>query len=547
MAAPQQFEDLDGAEVDLVVIGGGVTGAGVAFDAALRGANVVLCEQRDFASGTSSRSSKLIHGGLRYLEQGEFGLIYEAVNERRRLRRLARHLVRPLRFYFPRYEGQSPGPGLMRIGLLIYEAMVGFRVDGLHRKLSPERTLAEQPALRAEGLEGCLSYFDAKAADARLVWETVLGARQAGAGVFNYCEVEAADPVSDGWEVQIRHRVRDEVLRLRSRAVVACVGPWANEALRRFFPERGDVVRPTKGVHLVFETERLPVRDAVTLQHPDDGRVLFAINGRGYVYAGTTDTDYEGPLDEPGVTADDVAYVLRALNAYFPDAELGPGDVTGTWSGLRPLINEEGKLESQVSREHEIKRLEPGFFSVEGGKLTTYRAMAEEAVDLALSWLDDEGRGRDWEPCLTRREPLPGGRGITSEEDLERLRSRVSQWDGLSSAEAEHLVSLFGSRVLEVLPMLDAEPERAIPDLPYRWGELQFVIEHESVEQVEDLMLRRTEIYYQDPASGLSICDEVAARIGRARGRSEAWVRDSAEAYRRRVAEGVAFRNHAPA
>lgn len=543
MPVPGAFAEVDGAEVDLVVVGGGINGAGVAFDAALRGLDTVLFEQGDFGYGTSSRSSKLIHGGLRYLEQLEFRLIYEAVNERRRLRRLARHLVRPLGFHFPRYTGQRPGPQLLRVGLLVYEALVGFRVDGRHRGLGPAQMLAEVPILRREGLRGGVHYYDAKANDARVVWELILGAAQAGAGTFNGVEVVGAERHGDRWHVRVRERETGAEATLRASAVVAAVGAWGDQLAERILGRPVRRIRPTKGIHLVLPTEKLPIRDAVAMTHPRDKRVFFVIPGRGYVYTGTTDTDYEGDLAEPGVTRADVDYLLEALDFHFPAGKFSADDVRATWSGLRPLVAEEGVSASSVSREHEIPEIEPGFFSIEGGKLTTYRVVAEEAVDSVLPHVRRGRPDARFEDCGTRTEPLPGGRGILSEADLDEWTTRLgAALEPLElAASARHLAESYGSRSLELLPWVEAEPTPVLPGLPQSWGELQFIIEQESVQSVEDVLLRRTEIYYQAADNGLGLADEVARRLARQQGRDEAWQTAAVEAWRSRVAAGRAF------
>lgn len=542
VAAPQNWSELNGSDVDLLVIGGGINGAGIAFDAALRGADVLLCERRDWASGTSSRSSKLIHGGLRYLEQLEFKLVFESVNERMGLRRLARHLVRPLGFHFPRYEGQHPGVGTVALGLFVYEGLTGWRVDGRYRRLSPPATLSEVPVLRRQGLKGAVHYYDAKAADARLVWELAIAAREAGAGAFAGVDAIAAERRGDRWHVTLREVESGATVTVRASAVIAAVGAWAGVDIARLLGRPGPKIRPTKGIHLVVPTAKLPIGDAVAMTHPRDNRVQFAIPGRGYVYAGTTDTDFEGSLDEPGVTAADVDYMLETLDFHFPEARIGADDVTATWSGLRPLIYEEGKSASEVSREHAIPEIEPGFFSVEGGKLTTYRVVAAQAVDLVSPHMRRGRPGLDLEACRTRREPLPGGRGIRSEADLDEWTARTGEMLGLDAARARHLVETYGSRVQAVLPWVEREPAPLGEQLPQTWGELQYVIEHEDVRDLEDIFLRRTEVYYQAADNGSSLADEVARRLAARRGRDDAWRAETVASWKRRIDEGLAFR-----
>ena len=542
MAAPQEWSELNGAEVDLLVIGGGINGAGIAFDAALRGADVLICERRDWAAGTSSRSSKLIHGGLRYLEQLEFKLVFESVNERMGLRRLARHLVRPLGFHFPRYQGQHPGVGTVSLGLFVYEALTGFRVDGRYRRLAPAATLNEVPILRTDGLKGAVHYYDAKSADARLVWELVVAAREAGSGAFAGVEAIGAERHGDRWHVTLRDVQLGTTVVVRASAVVAAVGAWAGVDIARLLGRPGPKIRPTKGIHLVVPADKLPIVDAVAMTHPRDNRVQFAIPGRGYVYAGTTDTDFEGSLEEPGVTAADVEYMLETLDFHFPKSRFSAADVYATWSGLRPLIYEEGKSASEVSREHAIPEIEPGFFSVEGGKLTTYRVVAAQAVDLVVPHMRRARASLDIEDCRTRHEPLPGSRGIHSEADLDDWTTRTRDYLDIDAGRARHLTETYGSRVQNVLSYVEREPLPLAEALPQTWGELQYVIEQEDVRNLDDVFLRRTEVYYQALDNGASLADEVARRLAATRGLDEAWRVEAVAAWQRRITEGLAFR-----
>lgn len=545
MVAPQTWFELNDAEVDLLVLGGGINGAGIAFDAALRGADVLLVERRDWAAGTSSRSSKLIHGGLRYLEQLQFKLVFESVNERMNLRRLARHLVRPLGFHFPRYAGQRPGVGTVALGLFVYEGLTGFRVDGRFRKLGPEATLREVPALRRDGLRGAVHYYDAKAADARLVWELVVAARDAGAGAFVGVEAIGAERRGERWHVTLRDVESGATVVVRASAVVAAVGAWAAVDIARMLGRPGPRLRPTKGIHLVVPAEKLPIRDAVAMTHPRDRRVQFAIPGRGYVYTGTTDTDFAGSLDEPGVTAADVDYMLESMDFHFPGSQLTANDVYASWSGLRPLVYEDGKSASEVSREHAIPEIEPGFFSVEGGKLTTYRVVAAQAVDRAVPHMTRNRPDLRLASCATRHEPLPGGRGIHSEDDLDQWTTRTREYLATDDHRARHLIETFGSRVQAVLPYIEREPSPIAPHLPQTWGELQYVIEHEDVRALDDLFLRRTEVYYQDPENGAGVAAEAARRIAHRLGRDEDWQAEAIAAWHRRIADGLAFRGPA--
>jgi glycerol-3-phosphate dehydrogenase len=311
---------------DLLVIGGGITGAGIARDAALRGMKVALFEKGDYASGTSSKSSKLIHGGLRYLEHGEIGLVFESVSERRVQTRLAPHLVRPLPFLIPIYKGVRPGLEIMNVGLWIYDSLALFRAPRLHKTFrGAKAALAIEPHLRPDGLRGALEYYDCATDDARLVLENALDAKALGADLHTYTEVTAFERAANGriTGVRVRDRLHDRTSQVSGRAVVLAAGAWTDDMIRRFeIPMDRPLLRRTKGVHIVVPRERLPLQRAITLISPVDGRVMFAIPWRGRSVLGTTDTDFTGSADEVAADADDVRYLCESGNGYFPGANL---------------------------------------------------------------------------------------------------------------------------------------------------------------------------------------------------------------------------------
>src|SRR4051812_3614247 len=327
---------------DLVVIGGGITGTGIARDAALRGLKVALFEKGDYASGTSSKSSKLVHGGLRYLEHGEIGLVFESVSERRGQTRVAPHLVRPLPFLIPIYKGAKPGLEVMNFGLWIYDSLALFRAPKLHKTFRGTRAALEvEPQLRAEGLRGALEYYDCATDDARLVLENALDAQALGAHCHTYTEVTRFERAEGGriTGVAVRDRLTGEVRSVTARAVVLAAGAWTDEMINRFeIPIGRPLLRRTKGVHVVVPRERLPLSRAITLVSPVDHRVMFAIPWRERTVLGTTDTDFTGTADEVAADRNDVQYLCDSANGVFPDARLEPADVIATWAGLRPLI-----------------------------------------------------------------------------------------------------------------------------------------------------------------------------------------------------------------
>jgi glycerol-3-phosphate dehydrogenase len=384
---------------DLLVIGGGIVGAGVARDAASRGLRTLLVERADFASGTSSRSSRLLHGGLRYLAQGRLGLVRQASVEKMRLCRIAPHLCQPLPFLFPVWRGTGWSRWMLSLGVRLYDLLSSGNL-GRSSTLGAEATLRLVPGLRREGLKGATRHYDAFTQDARLVIDTLRSAEEAGATLRNYAPFVSASPSGEGWTCAVRDEITGETAEVRARAVVNAAGAWASR-----FPQSGLRLRLTKGVHLVIDRRRLPVDEAIIL--PEGKRILFVIPWGERVILGTTDTDYDGDPAAVRTDPSDVGYILDVVNGAFPDIQLGPGDVISTWAGVRPLIasrRQEAGAPSDISRKHVIRMPEPGWFDVAGGKLTTYRLMAEQAVGKVGKYL-----GRRLPRSRTVEQPLARG------------------------------------------------------------------------------------------------------------------------------------------
>src|SRR5258706_10447789 len=362
----------------------------------MRGLKVGLFEKSDWASGTSSKSSKMIHGGLRYLEQGEIGLVFESVSERRIQQKVAPHLVRPLPFLIPIYKGVPPGFEVMNVGLWIYDSLALFRAPRMHKAFrGTKAALALEPQLRPEGLRGVLEYYDCATDDARLVLENAIDAAALGADCHTYTEVIHFERRDDAriTGVTVRDRLTGKTWMVASRAVLLAAGAWTDEMIRRFeIPMDRPLLRRTKGVHIVLPRERLPLARAITLISPVDNRVMFAIPWRERTVLGTTDTDFTGSADEVAADSEDVKYLCESGNGYFPGANLTPTDVIATWAGLRPLIAAPPNVdESEISREHEVFSRNDGLVIIAGGKLTTYRRMAREAVNKTIGLLHELG------------------------------------------------------------------------------------------------------------------------------------------------------------
>ncbi|MET0153335.1 MAG: glycerol-3-phosphate dehydrogenase/oxidase [Candidatus Binatia bacterium] len=476
-----------GAETfDVLVIGGGINGTGIAREAALRGLRTVLVEKGDFANGTSSRSSKLIHGGFRYLETGDFALVFEASRERDLLRRrLAPHLVTPLRFFFPVYRGNPMALWKLRVGLALYDVLAAFRNIERHRGVGRGKRADVEPQLRDEGFLGGALYYDCFTDDARLVLENALGAEEAGAICLNYAAVEALDKDAAGLLDGARVRDLDGetgVVHVRTRSVVNAAGPWLDQVRMLDDGDARPVLRPTKGVHLVVPRHRIGNRNAIVLRAVRDGRILFVIPWDDHTIVGTTDTDYSGPPDAVRAEAEDVDYLLESLNFYFPAARLTERDVVSTFAGLRPLVaGTRPEAPSEISREDELFESSSGLISLGGGKLTTYRRVAIKVIDRVARQLRERFGMRIRARSGTESLPLPGGRepGEPASDGLQHLRRR------------------YGSRSPELLDLAAQMPssnEALDPGRPEIRAEASFAAVAEMARRVEDVLRRRTDV-----------------------------------------------------
>ncbi len=536
---------------DLLVIGGGITGAGVARDAARRGLRVALLERADLASGTSSRSSKLVHGGLRYLEQYEFGLVFESVSERRVLMDIAPHLVKPLAFVFPVYESFGRA-ALIDIGLWLYDGLSLFRSPKIHKRLGKKATAKVEPCLTTVELKSAELYYDCATDDARLTLETALDAMRQGAQVVTWCPVVGFlhDERGRAMGVTVHDQLSDERFDVRAGAIVNATGPWI-DGLRGLAGDTAGrpLLRPTKGVHIVVDHAKLPVEHAVVLIHPDDERVLFAIPWGERTYIGTTDTDWDG--DPALVCADlsDVDYLIHASAHFFPDNPLHYEDVTATWAGLRPLINQEGVHESQISREHQVDVEPDGIVTVAGGKLTTYRRMAAEVVDKSLDVL--RMSGWEFEPprhADTAKEPLPGAVGWPKDDDDSQLVDDIVTASGghLEHDTARYLAGSHGMLGLDVAVLAAARPElaaRLVPGRPEVMACVEWAVTRELAATVDDVLQRRLPLFFKDTDQGLGCAEAVATHMAGLLGWEPARRQAELERYRHEVAVSRAWRD----
>jgi len=498
--------------VDVLIIGGGITGAGIARDAALRGFRTALVDKADFGAGTSSHSSRLIHGGIRYLEQRAFHLVFEASRERRVLLKIAPHLVRPLAFLFPVYRGGRLPAWKLRAGMWLYDVLSVFRNVRWHRWLRAKKVRRVEPGLRDRGLIGAALYYDAQTDDARLVIATVRSAVRAGALAANYVETTALlKPDGRVRGATVRDVLTGETASIRANVVVNATGPWSDHLRQLDEPHAAPILRLTKGAHVTVPRRRLGNEHAVTLLSQIDGRVMFALPWGDLSYVGTTDTDADASPDALRVTAADVTYLLRSANAAFPDAHLTSKDVVSAWVGLRPLLREDHAHPSQVSREHRVFESPHGLISIAGGKLTTYRVMARDVVDRVAARLH-ELDGRALPPrAQTDRQPLPGGEAAELEVLVEAARAR-----GASETTARHLVASYGSEAAAVLNLVDRDRplgEPIVAGRPEIWAEVTYGVEREMAVRLQDILIRRLHLFYEVPDQAQSVVPRVAARM----------------------------------
>ena len=548
----KMWDRLGEEKLDLLIIGGGINGAGIARDAALRGLSVAVVEARDLAYGTSSRSSKLIHGGLRYLEQLEFSLVFEAVSERRILMDIAPHLVEPMGFIFPVYKDSRQSLTMINTGLWLYEGLSLFRSPKRHRKLKLDDIRRHEPALKTEGLKGAPLYYDGATDDARLTLESAIDAADNGAVVSTW--TKAVSFLKDETSGRINGAVVKDMLgdeglkEVHASAVINATGPWTDRTRKLSTEKVTEVLRPTKGVHVVVDHHRLPVNNAIVCFHPDDDRVLFAIPWGEQTYLGTTDTDFQGDPGQVMADGDDVSYLLDAAKEYFPDYPLSEEDVISTWAGLRPLIAPAGVdgddiSESDVSREHQILIGEDGLITIAGGKLTTYRRMSAEVVDTAVKFLRlDNALPETLEEARTDTRPLPGARGWPDDDEVARKQYEVQCVEAgqghIDEESAEFLVRTYGVRAPDLAALVADDPrlgEPIVEGRPELMAQVDWAVTKELAATVTDVLVQRTQIYYRAPQQGLEASHRVAQRMAELLGWDEARVSEEVERYERDV------------
>lgn len=509
---PQLIEALQNETFDLIVIGGGITGAGVALDAASRGLKTALVEKDDFGAGTSSKSTKLIHGGLRYLKQLEINLVKEVGRERAIVHRLAPHLVVPEKMLLPLVKGGTYGPMATRAGLWVYDVLAGVSGNDKRQMLNRDETLNKEPLLSPEGLLGGGYYAEYRTDDARLTIENIKAAANYGALCINYMKADDfiyRDDKITG--LNCTNQLNGHKIQISGSQVISAAGPWVDTLRKKDQSLSGKHLFLSKGVHIVLPHEKLPLQQSIYFDN-DDGRMIFAIPRHRVTYIGTTDTPYEGDLNNIPINLEDVEYLLAATNQMFPDIHLEVKDVESSWAGLRPLIHEEGKSASEMSRKDEIFESESGLVSIAGGKLTGYRKMAERVVDVIVNKLPE---GKKLKKNHTQKIPLANGQ-LKDQKAVndykQELRQRVGSF-GLEPYYAAYLVANYGKQSDQIVEQIAMESNYS-PEEALLVAELAFTMENEMVNTALDFFNRRTGRLYFNLPSILPNLSLVLDRMG---------------------------------
>lgn len=496
------IENVTTEPLDVLVVGGGITGAGIALDAATRGLKTSVVEMQDFAAGTSSRSTKLVHGGLRYLQQFEVKMVAEVGKERAIVYENGPHVTTPEWMMLPFHEGGNFGPFTSSFGLRVYDFLAGVKKGERRKMLTVEEAVKKEPLIKKKDLKGAGYYVEYKTDDARLTLEVMKKAVDKGAYAINYTKVDdfLYDESGKVVGVEVEDRITGDRYRVYAKKVINAGGPWVDTLREKDGSKTGKTLHLTKGVHLVFDGERFPLRQAIYFDAPD-GRMVFAIPRDGKTYVGTTDTTYEGNIAHPMMTQKDRDYIIDAINDMFPSMEIATDDVESSWAGLRPLIGEEGKDPDEISRKDEIFVSDSGLISMAGGKLTGYRKMAESAVNLVVKQLKDE-LGVLYSGSETRHLSISGGE-VGGSKGFEQFRNRKiteAEAIGLSESTAKSLVKTYGSNVEKVFEhyqdLENEATENGIDRVVF--AQLRYALEEELTYKPVDFFIRRTGALFFD-------------------------------------------------
>lgn len=523
----KNLSDLETQTFDLFIIGGGINGAGIARDASLRGMKVGLIESADFASGTSSRSSKLIHGGIRYLENMEFKLVFEALNERTKLFEMAPHLVHHLRFMIPVYKISRVSLGKMGMGMWLYDLLALFQAPEMHEKINADEAIKRMPSLKEKDLIGACVYSDAYMDDARLVYETLRSANENGVLCANYVKAIGAD-FDQNQKIQrvlCEDHLTQRKFYVKARHFVSCVGPWTDQLAKSFDPQWKNKLRPTKGIHLTLPRQRLKMESAVVMGAEKSDRIVFGIPRHEMLLFGTTDTDFHESPENVTVTKEDIKYLLHIIDSYFPGAKIKSEDIISSYAGVRPLVQDGAASEGKTSREHSIFNDVHGVTYIAGGKYTTYRLIACEVVEFILKNCSVEDRIR-FKKANTATPLNP----FTSVEEYDAAFATYDRWkrsSRLSLGDLRLLVERYG---LEVEQMLKEFPDKSSMEI-----EAAQAIQHTMCLNLVDFYSRRVPAFLSESNHGLQNLDSVGVVFKEQLGWSAEKLENEKENYRKYV------------
>lgn len=488
--------NLQEEKFDLVIVGGGITGAGIALDATTRGMNVALVEMGDFASGTSSRSTKLVHGGLRYLQQFEIKEVADLGKERAIVYENGPHVTTPEWMMLPFHKGGNMGKTTASFGIRLYDYLAGVKKNERRKILSAKETLAKNPFVKKDGLKGSGYYVEYRTDDARLTIEVMKKAVELGTNAINYTKAEhfLYDDNKQVVGVTVTDRLTGKAYDIKGHRVINAAGPWVDKVRKLDYATNNKHLRLTKGIHLVIDKKKFPMEQAVYFDTPD-GRMVFAIPRDKKVYVGTTDTVYDEAVINPKALESDHNYVIKAINYMFPDVHITEKDIESSWAGVRPLIYEEGKDPSEISRKDEVWFSESGLITMAGGKLTGYRKMAEKLLDDVSKTLTKE-TGKKYKPVQTKHLPISGG-DIGGSEQLESFLSKKAKEGnnrfGWTLEEGREIAKRYGSNIDQLFTYAQEHKEQEESTLPNSlYAELRYSIQHEAVTTPIDFLLRRT-------------------------------------------------------
>ena len=494
-------ENFKNENYDLLVIGGGITGAGIAFDAAERGMKVALVEMQDFAQGTSSRSTKLVHGGLRYLKQLQIGVVKETGRERAIVYENGPHVTTPEWMLLPMHKGGTFGKFSTAVGLGMYDRLAGVKKSERKKMLNLKETLDKEPLVKRKGLKGGGYYVEYRTDDARLTIEVMKGASERGAEILNYTKANhfVYDKNEQVNGVVVTDKITEETYTIHAKKVVNATGPWVDEVRSGDYARNNKQLRLTKGTHIVIDQSKFPLQQAVYFDTEKDGRMIFAIPREGKAYIGTTDTFYDNNKAKPLPTQEDRDYLIDAVNYMFPDVQVTDDDIESSWAGIRPLILEEGKDPSEISRKDEVWEGKSGLLTIAGGKLTGYRHMAKDIVDLVSKRLK-QSYNLKFKPCATKHLPISGGDvgGSANFDAFVENKVEEAQMYQIDAETARHFATKYGSNVDELFKIAQTAQYQNT-SLPLAlYTELVYAIQNEMVYRPTDFLVRRTGALYFD-------------------------------------------------